>query len=487
MRFRFGSLLSLFCLLVAPAAFSQSKPILELKGEFTSGDPQELLLTHRFLKQDNKLVLVGMHNVRVLDPVSGTVVSSHALDLPEWSSEGSPEISPDGQKLFVPANTCADPKRKVREPAAIWDLQTGKQITVLNQPARHLCAAYWTNDGKGLTTSSYNSNEIENEISFWDGETFRFLNSLPSDKITWWYVTNDGKECLYSIGPVKKLLLIAKYLSDTSGPIEVWDIASGKSKQTITSSEGNAEAIFRGMMVSPDEKFLVFLAWPPNSNDTQRRLVVWEFGADRSREKLALKYEVKATPKIENSPDFSPDGKLIALDAGENLQIYDSQTGEKKFELPGANSVPNFWLDDDKILLFDRDKRMEALDTATGKLLYQRKMVYKEVSGYDMEGNSTGSEVVDYTRIRPHPNRDLLLTYSNQSVEVLNSLTGELVQTIISPETVSLRKKLSGVFMGKSRWPKNSVDSAFWSPDGQTLCIVDLFKTSVSLWRLTEN
>lgn len=484
MRSRFGSLLSLFCLLLAPAAFSQSKPILELKGAFTL-DPQDRFLTYRFLKQDNNLVVVGTHNVRVLDPVSGTVVSSVALNLPELSQYASPTISPDGHQLFFPANTCSG-KRKDKQPAAIWDLQTGKQITVLDPPGRPLCGAYWTSDGKRLTTSSANHRELEIEISFWDGETFKFLSSLPSDKITWWHVTEDGTECLYSIGPVKRLLMVANYLSDTSGPIEVWDIGSGKSKQTITSSDGNVETVLRGMMVSPDEKLLLFLAWPPKSNDSQRRLVVWELGQDRLREKPALKYEVKATPRIENSPDFSPDGKLIAMDAGESLQIYDSQTGQKKFELPGVKSVPNFWLDDDKILLFDRDKRMEALDPGTGKLLYQRKMVYKEATGFDMEGNSTGSEVVDYTRIRPHPNRDLLLTYSNQSVEILNSLTGEAVQTIVIPDKLSFGKKLSGLLKLASHWLKNSVSAAFWSPDGKTLCVVDQAETSVSFWRLTD-
>jgi hypothetical protein len=129
---------------------------------------------------------------------------------------------------------------------------------------------------------------------------------------------------------------------------------------------------------------------------------------------------------------------------------------------------------------------MEALDTATGKLLYQRKMVYKEATGFDMEGNSTGSEVVDYTRIRPHPNRDLLLTYSNQSVEVLNSLTGEVVQTIVIPEKLSFGRKLSGLLKIASHWLKNSVNSAFWSPDGKTLCVVDQAQTSVSFWRLTD-
>jgi WD40 repeat protein len=92
------------------------------------------------------------------------------------------------------------------------------------------------------------------------------------------------------------------------------------------------------------------------------------------------------------------------------------------------------------------------------------------------ENDTTYTEVTDSTTIVVHPLRDLFLTYSNQYVKVFNSLTGELLQTLVSPPMDYTKKKprLSD---------KSLVSKADWSRDGKTLYVFSEDKKSVSIWR----
>ena len=315
------------------------------------------------------------------------------------------------------------------------------------------------------------------EVSFWDGETFKFQNSLPSDKINWWYLTAAGDKCFYSTGPVKNVLFLLKYMGDNGGPISFWDVESGKIEKTVSASDGNGERKIRGISISPDEKLLTFVAQRPKSNDAERRLVVWEITRNNHGYQLDAKYEIKPTPKIyEDGVSFSPDGKYFALQAGKDLQIYESQTGEKKFEWRGIkyNPAPYYWLDENRILFFNRSTNMQALDAVTGKQLYQQPLIFEE---YQSDDGS--SSIVDSTTIKLHPNRNLLLTYSNQYVDVFNSLTGTQLQQIVSPPMDYTKKKprLSD---------KSLVSKAGWSPDGKTVYVISDDRKSISIWGLVE-
>ena len=480
MRLLSLALLSLLCSL---AVLSQSKPVLQLKGELVFGDDKDRIITHKFLDRENKLLLVGNKTIRVLDIPNAKFSQSRPIDMPESAEDNPRVISPDGRKMLVFGNYGSSQKKdKVKRPASIWDLQTGKQIAVLDKTSRPVRAALWSKNGKTLATASdkyaplfVDDNSVE--ISFWDGETFTLKNSLPVKNVNRWYLTNDGDKCFYSVGPGRNFL-IEKFISNVGGPISVWDIRSGKIEQTIAASDGNVERKIRALSVSPDEKFLTFVAQPPKSNNAERRLAVWEIDKLDPAYQIKAGYEIKPDPKIyEYGVEFSPDGKYFALDVGKNLQIYETKTGEKRFELTNVDRYPSFWLDDNRVLLFDYGSRMEALETATGKQLYQHDLL-NVWSFYTDSNDQPVNDLIDKTTLVIHPNRNLLLTYSNQQVKVFNSLTGELLQTLVSPPMDYTRKK-------PRVSDKDLVSKAAWSSDGKTLYVISADRKSISLWGLS--
>lgn len=482
----------LLCLLLAPAALPQSaKPALEHKGEFAFGEGFGNVIAHRFVEGEDRLVLVGPKVVRVIDVATATISEPRLIEVPDFNEDRHRLVSPDGRRLIIFGNYDSGRKEdRVKRPPTVWDLQTGRQIAALDKTGKPVRAALWSRNGKTLATSSdkyaprfTDSDSVE--VAFWDGETFEYKNSLPSDKIGWWRLTDDGGACVYSTGEVKGRipLIDTKYVSP-SGPVSLWNVAAGKVEQ-IASTRGGGERKVRAINLSPDGKFLALLVQPPKSKDAERRIAVWEIVADDApRHELRLRYEISPSPKIDrNGAFFSPGGKYFALGAGRNLQIYETRTGEKRFELQDFDS-PSAWLNDE--IVYDHySRRMEVFDAATGKELYRHRLIYdaSEHTPHDPNSTTPGlpvTQVNDETKIVAHPRGALFLTHSNQYVKVFDARTGRLLQTLVSPPTDYSGKqpKLSD---------KRLVSHAEWSGDGKTLLVFDADKRSVSLWRLTEN
>lgn len=465
---------------------------MEHKGEFGFGERYGNVIAHRFVDGENRLVLVGPKVVRVLDVATGILSEPRLIEVPDFNEDRPRLISPDGRSLIIFGNYGSGRKEdRVKRAPSVWDLQTGKQIAALDRTAKPVRAALWSRNGKTLATSSdpyapHFTDSRSVEVSFWDGETFEHKNSLPSDKVGWWHLTEDGDACVYSTGEVKGFipLIDTKYVSP-AGPVSLWSITAGRVEQTVSASDGGVERKVRAINLSPDGKFIALVVQPPKSKDAERRLSVWEIdGSAAPRYELKPRYEITPAPKLDsNGAMFSHVGTYFALDAGKNLQIYVTRTGEKRFELRDFDA-PSAWLNDE-IVYDSYSTRLEVFDAATGKELYRKALTYdaSEHTPYDPNSTMPGvpvTDVRDETKIVAHPRGALFLTYSNQYVEVFDAHTGALLQTLVSPPMDYSGKK-------PRRSDKRLVSLAGWSGDGKTLYVFDADKRSVSLWRLLEN
>lgn len=470
----------LLSLLLSTGVLAQARPVLERKGEVAVGDQQEHVLLDKFLDRENRLLLVGRKTVWVLDVASAKLLESRRLEIPEFREDKPRVISPDGRRMLVFGNYDSTNKKEKIYPASIWDLQTGKQVVVLDKTAKPVRAAFWSKNGKTLMTSSdrfaaYGLDATSVEVSFWDGETFAYKSSLPSGKISWSHLSEDGEKCFYSVGVSRNFWILDKYVARTGAPINVWDIDGGRIEQTISASDATVERKIREVNVSPGDNYLALVVQPQKAKETERRLSVWEIDkSDSPRYAIRPKYELRPTPKIsEDGVDYSPDNRYFTLDAGKTLQIYETATGEKRFELTHDDQT-SYWLSDNRILLFDYGKSLEAFEVATGRQLYQQKLIYVW-SSYTNDDGTQVNEPVDTTEIVVHPNSNLFLTYSSQYVKVFDSRTGELLQTLVSPPMNYSKKK-------PKLSDKRLVSKADWSRDGKTLYIISADGRSVALW-----
>lgn len=477
------------CLSSSATALSQAGPLLRPKGNVTFQTAGAL--RHKLLGDGRTLLLVGTDAVHLLDTAAARVVESRAVSLPRPTGDDDWVISPDGRKMLVVGYR--DRAAKAWVPASVWDLQTGGRIAVLDRTTKPVLSGSWSEDGRTLLTydhvrfpagSADNQDltllatfKYEAEVTFWDGDTFERRSTLPAKNLTWWYLTGDGERFLFSSGTPSGLLGL-KYVAHKGDAVSVWDTRAGRVERVLPVAEGYFLSNTRKMAVSPDGKLLAVVQ-KHKSNSSPSKLALWDIG------RLELRYEVTDPRLSSSSVRFSPDGKYIALDAGSDVHVYETASGEKRFELPHADP-PDLWLDDDRLLLVNDFDKMKVFDVAGGRQVYEQKLVTKsvrrEVYSFmtDLYGNPVenyGYETVDYTRIVPHPGGRMLLTYSSQYVRVSDARTGELLQLIVSsPVDYSKRRpKVS---------PDPLVESAGWSDDGRTLYIINSGAKSAALWEM---
>jgi WD40 repeat protein len=159
-----------------------------------------------------------------------------------------------------------------------------------------------------------------------------------------------------------------------------------------------------------------------------------------------------------------------------------------------AQTKLDFRLNDNQTLIDDDWKKMKAFEVASGRKLYEQKLIHHTydrsvgIGTTDADGNTTYDKetvILDTTRLVAHPNGKMFLTYSNQYVKVFNSRTGELLRTVISPDlaapTPDFCKKYPKQCKGDLVW------KAGWSSDGKTLYVLSANRQTVSLWELLEN
>ena len=486
MRFPIAVLL---VLLWFPTAFSQSKPILEYKGDFGLYAVDDSILLHKYLERENQLILVGRRNLQLLDLETFKIVHTRPIALPFGDRRSDYQyvdwpISPDGRHMVLLGLKEARTKTKTEDEQAAWivDLQTGKRVALLDQP-EEIRKAVWSTDGKTLMTMSdagVNPFTKTLNVSFWDGETFAHQHSIEVENVTWIYFSNDGRRFFAASGKPKNLLGI-KYVADSGSVVRIWKTESGQLEKTIAVSDSEFQLKTREIELSPDEDFLI-VANKHKSNSSRHRLLVWKINAD-----IKPRYVLQPKPKVDDSRVmFSPNGKSFAVDVGKNLQIYETETGKLKTELTDFEMPSSGWLDNETLAsidfkaknFFEAGRMLKAFDSADGRLLFKQRLAYEEGRGVGVDEDET--VINDDTMLRRNPTRQMFLTSSNKFLKVFNSRTGELLQTVVGPQ---IRIDL----MGKPKViPGDMVWSADWTKDGKALYVFSADHRSISLWRLIE-
>jgi hypothetical protein len=475
----------ILCLFVTQTVHLQSKPIFRLKAKLDFADTVK---AHKLVDKENKLQLVGRKTLQSWDMATGNFsepISLGDLEIEDRSSA----ISPDGEKLLVfGAKGVRSTSDKAKHSAIVLDLRTGKQIAVLDKVSKPIRAAFWSSNGKTLVTSSdraapYALSGNVVEIAFWDGETFNYRNALPSDKVSWFHLTTDGSRCFYMIGTRRHLLLVIKSIGEAGGPLNIWDTNGGRNEPVITLGDVHGESEIQGIWVSHNERLLTFIVAESKSIGLESKLDVWSINnSGKATFEMKPKYQINLTSDGTNGRYYiSSDGNYVAVNRKDVLRIYDAETGLEKFATNGIDEYIGGLIDAGKLLLVYYGWRMEAIDTVSGKTIYERNLIYREaILDLDsMTSNNSAPIIVDSTTIRVNPHRDLLLTYNKQFAEVLDARTGKVLQTLVSPPIDYSKKK-----------PKPSgkplVSDADWSSDGKSAYIISADGASVTLWESTD-
>jgi len=477
---------ALLFLLFSPVTFSQSKPIVEDKGNFGLHVVNDSIIWHKYLEESNELLLIGRKNIQLLDLTNFKVVETRPLDLSAVQLRADDydyttwPISPDGRRIVLLGQkegwTKSKPENK--QAAIVLDLQTGKRIALLEQPDR-VHAASWSRNGKTLMTMNTSYVDIfttKLEVNFWDGETLAHRFTVNLENVTWIYLSSDGERFFAASGKRKSFFGI-KHVADDDSVVRIWKTRTGELEKTIAVGDAEFHPKTREIEVTPDERFLVMVN-KHKSDSAEHRLLAWEINGG-----IRPIYQINPQPKIDDSRVvFSRDGRFFALDVGRDLQIYETETGRMKVELANVELPSGGWIDNETLAGIDyrsNSYSLSGFDASSGRLLYQQKLDYASIYANYVTDEGESS-LITYTVIKPHPTKRMFLTQGDQFVKIFDSRSGELWQTVVHPLIKTDSKGRSRMTHGKT------VDSADWSKDGKTLYVFSSNGQSVSLWKLVD-
>ncbi len=474
---RFFLFAVLFAFTAFGAVFGQTDTSLfTLKGTFDFENPAEEIVTHRFLDDGRKLSLLGANTIQIWDVEKQEVISARRHEIEELRRYNVDELSPDMSKLFYT-------RRKRIEYGSfhsvyVFDLNTLKQVRVFDP--RKFIRGEWSKDGRTFVSVSEgdkpdpkksNKNFI---VSFWDGDTLEPLKSLTIQDLNWWYLSPDGAQFFATSVPTKKWLgLIPNEMANKATTITVWDTKTGQVAKKLSIGDEDFGVLTWKLMPSPSGRYIAMVS-KHKSKEEEHRILFWELNGSE-----APKYSIKADPRLSDSNiRYSPDERFFAVDSGKNIQVYQSETGQKKGEILNTN-LPDHWLPGDQLLFTTFAKKMRAFSVATGNMIYENPLIYESYSSSstDVSGDTTSTEtiVTDQTIVVPNPAGKVYLTYSNQYVKLYKADSGELIETILQPPLTVVKLK-------RAIREKTYVNKAGWSEDGKTLYIINNEKTSISLW-----
>lgn len=429
------------------------------KGEFGI-TVNDRIKAHKFINDGKQLLLVGNYGIVTWDIETNKVISSVNFDNKSYTEFN--ELSPNS-KFVLSGSGIVNEKPLEFSPASIYAVDTGKNIHTFNQA---ISDGFWSENnltfiGSERGNLSQGGNYIEKaKISLFDGETFKFRQTLNFEKLFWVYLSDDGS----------KLFTYSRDAQKTE-KIELWNAVTGKLIETLFS--GQTDSLTERPLLSRTNNYFGIIA---TQKKNLRTLYVWSTDGNP-------KPVYQITANITNSSFlFSSDEKSVVLDTGKSLEIYDLQS-QKSISQTSNSSLPDYWIGNNSVFLYTG---MKGYDVATNNLLFAEKQIYRTKTEKDIFTNVESTVTADETFTIPSPNDKYFLTFSNNLLKVYTS-RGNLIKTLISlPDNpnknilVVLNKQLEKLYnIGDTT---KLFDGANWSEDGKYLYTISTDKGSMTVW-----
>lgn len=341
----------------------------------------------------------------------------------------------------------------------LWDVASGKQIRSLDgDHSFGIESLAWSPDSKILAAGNN-----DNTIRLWDPVSSKEICRIRGH-------AEDVTSVAWS--PGGKLLASSSY----DKTIRLWQAATGKEVRRFRGHTHRVSSV----AWSPDGKTLVSSSW----DHTVR---FWNVATGKEIRRL----------DGASSAALSPDGKILALNYGEETRLWELATGRMLRTLAGKQLESVVWSPDSKILASRREDTIHLWDAATGQEI-------RPCEGHENTVTSIGWS----------PDSKILASGSyDNTIRLWNPDTGKPIRTLIghrspicticwSPDgktlasgstyvandttwsdkkTIRLWDPAIGNEVRHMIGPERDVNSLAWSPDGKTLASGSADKT-IRLW-----
>jgi WD40 repeat protein len=301
------------------------------------------------VSKDGKYLLSGSadRRVRLWETQTGRmirIVAGHSRDV------NSVAFSPDGRLVGSWCGSSSNAGDSRDYALHLWDLQTGKAVTTLENATKEITAFAFSPDGRTIACG---------------GASTVAVYEIASGKMLWSSAEGlkGNVDALAFTSDGSTLATGCYNLTDNSGAaIKMWDAATGAVKQILP-----GEHKVDSLAFSPDGKTLA-------SGEHVATLLLWDLATGQPRKLTGH------TSAVISSVAFSPDGsRLLSASWDNTARLWDVRTGQeiRQFPFPPYTTNAAFSADGKSVLLPTADAdgavlfpaSMQMLEADTGNLI----------------------------------------------------------------------------------------------------------------------
>jgi WD40 repeat protein len=203
--------------------------------------------------------------------------------------------------------------------AAVWQVDTGKQLVTLNGHTSIITSVVFSPDSRRIATADWNNQEKFSEVRLWDaaaGAEIRRFPRLPYP-VRGLAISPDGR--MLATGKNVRGELTPERMALDSTTVSVWSTENGQRLQSLVIPSENPTH-------TPGVPFLTFspdgtqLAAPDNDGAS---VFVWDPVSGKLLFKLAASSDTSCVA-------YSPDGsRLAAIGYDGNVHLWDAEFGQE--------------------------------------------------------------------------------------------------------------------------------------------------------------
>jgi WD40 repeat protein len=468
MRFLQTGLLGL--LLFLSIAAQPGKDPFTLNGRLGLSDKDEGIgiVQTISLGKGNRFLIVGKRQVQLWDIPSARLVNSYfhkitgvqhvgflmsLLNIPNHM-----EVNSEGTRGILVSK---DPNAKLGENmvAAVWNLETGERLALLDRAAKPFRSAFFSENG--ATIMSLHGELKQAELSFWDPATFEHRTSIKVQDLSFQQLSRDGEHVYIGSAKANKWLGITVVGFETSKGIELWNTRTGKLEKTYTDGDIKFwNPLNSSPVVSRDEKYMA-------ARSEGNKIVVWETAGDGSP-----KYAIPASdPKKKvRLVGISDDSRYLLTRTDEEAEVYELTTGKlyRNFRLSGDST---FDLSPDSKYAIRRSQgSVGVYDLESEKYLYSLRL---RVDTETRENEPSYEYQVEGAQVSP--DSKYIMVYGDRDVRIYDMITGEPVQSLVDPQRVKYKDngkiKNNGLDNNRAGWLASGNSIYVFGDDGRSFLL----------------
>lgn len=310
--------------------------------------------------EPERSILLAMQAVTTTLPIDGTT-TKEAGEAPHRAVQNSrvrlslyPDpgggyglaLSPDGKSIITSSEDGQ---------ITVWDVESQKELSRWRGHEGMIFYIAFSPDGTRLASAGE-----DGTVKIWDIETQQLIHDLRGHTAEVGTVTfdTDGER-----------LVTASF----DGTAKVWDATTG---QLLLTFEGHGAPLYSAFF-SPDGRRIV-----STGDDNKAR--VWDSTTGQEV------YQLAGFVTFVTGATFSPDGKLLATNGGTDPKLWNAETGELLYLLPGWGSISN------QVPVFTPDSKYVAIAGQEGKL-----KIWATATGQEFLSLSTGSPLDSQIQFSP--------------------------------------------------------------------------------------